>query len=193
MEQPTSHAHEEKSRASIYLVIGIILIIVAVIAILPFLIRGSTIASGSYPEPESSESITCEGTDLTYPAIDPRDASRTAAKITATFKKDILGSIALTYSLYYDTTDRINASLNTNHANLNLATQKEGLGSDIFNLHFNKLSDRLEFHLYTEAKDISATSAKYLLLDTYPDTGTYTKSLIESAYQSTGLKCTTQK
>lgn len=192
MEGDASHTSHKKSSSSIFLIVGIIFIIIAIAIALIFFPRGKSTTTGSYPEPESSESITCEATGLTYPAIDPRDASHTITKITATFKKDTLDSISLAYSLYYDTADRINASLNTNHANLNLATQKEGLGSDIFNLHFNKLSDRLEFHLYAEAKDISATSAKYLLLNTYPDTGTYTKSLIESTYQAAGLKCATK-
>lgn len=190
MEEHTSH---KKSSSSIFLVVGTILIIIAIVIALIFFPRGESTTTGSYPAPESSESITCEATDLAYPAIDPRDASRTTTKITATFKKDMLDSIALTYSLYYDTTDQVNASLNANQANLNLATQKEGLGSNIFNLHFNKFSDRLEFHLYTEAKNISATSAKYLLLNTYPDTDAYTKSFIESAYQAASLNCTTKK
>lgn len=189
MEQSTSRAHEEKSRASIYLVIGIILIIVAVVAILLFLMRGSTTVSGGYPEPESSESITCEASDIDFPVLKTADIADKTARVTATFNKDALVSIAFVYSMYYGSSNAVNGGEAVQHAAINLSSQGEGLGPDIFNLHFNKLSNRLELRLYTDASHIDLKSAKYLMLTEYPDNGIYTKSHIQTIYENQGYKC----
>ncbi|MBQ3348646.1 hypothetical protein IJG90_03990 [Candidatus Saccharibacteria bacterium] len=171
------------------LVAGILLFVVAGVLIIWFFLHGETTVTGGFPEPESSESISCEVTGKVNDIFNIDDTSKVTTRVTATFLESKLSSISLVYSLYYNDSTAIGASESKNHAAINLATQSEGLGSDIFNLHFNKLTDRLEIRLYTEADNINNKNSKYLMMNGLSDDGAYTKTLIEKIYESQGFKC----
>lgn len=181
---------EEKKKKSmstwpIVIVIMIVLVMVAVVLIVQM--QGSTTTSGSFPEPESTESITCTNDNEVMSVFDTSRATGKKTRVVAIFEKGKLDHISVTYSLSYDSAEAIKDSNNINQNKINLATQNEGLGADIFNLHFSKLSSSLEVSMYAEAQDISSVSAKYLMLE--QASGNYSETNIEKVYTSQGFKC----
>lgn len=168
---------------------GLAIIVVVVTLVLCLALRGNTSTTGAFPNPETSEYISCEATGVTNSIFDVSNASSYSTRAVATFNSSKLSSVSVSYTLNYANESEVNGSEAINHAALNLATQKEGLGADIFNAHFSKLSDRLEIRLYAEADDITTTSSKYLMLNT---AGSYSMSSIKQNYQSQGFACTSK-
>lgn len=175
-----------KNKASILIISGVVLIVIAIVLILNFFMRGETTVSGNFPDPEVSESISCELNSADDTILDLTDVTRASTKVNAVFVKKQLSSISLTYSLYYNSEEKINTSEAKNHANFNLSSQENGLGANIFNLHFTKLKDRLEIRMYAESKDITDKSSEYLLLR---NTSNLSQSAVEKNYTDKGFKC----
>lgn len=181
---------EEKKKKSVPtwpIVIMIMVALVLVATVLIIQMQGTTTTSGSFPEPESTESITCTNDSEVMSIFDASGATSKKTRVVAIFEKGKLDHISVTYSLSYDSVGAIKDSSNINQNKINLATQNEGLGADIFNLHFSKLSSSLEITMYAEAKDISNVSAKYLMLD--QASGSYSETNIKKIYTSQGFKC----
>ncbi len=171
------------------LLIGILLIVTSAVFFVWFLLSGEVTVTGSYPDPETSNSITCTGTDIIYPYFITDGVYKTTIQTSATFEHDKLSTISLAYSMYYNNPGDISRYITVNQAGLNIATQADGLGANIFNIHFNELKDHAEARLYAEAKDISHRSAKYLMLNSAINYETYSKSVIEQIYTRQGLDC----
>jgi len=180
----------KKNRTNLAILISIMLIVATITLIIGFLLRGKTTVTGNFPDPVSSDSIICEGDNIEYPYFKTSTAEKTTTRITSTFTDGKLSSVSMVYSLFDDNSSTINNSESANHARINLATQADGLGSDIFNLHFSKLADRLEARFYAEAKDINNVSSKYLMLEPLSDNNAvYSKNFVQKNYEAKGLKC----
>lgn len=171
------------------LLIGILLIVASVVLIIWFFLKGEVTVTGSYPKPETSDSITCIGADIPYPYFRTDGVSKTIINVTGVFEDDKLSTISLIYSIYYSNPNDVNRNIAVNQANINLATQADGLGSNIFNIHFSEFSDHIDARFYAEAKDITARSSKYLMLNSALEHDTYSKSLVEKIYTKQGLDC----
>lgn len=162
-------------------------IIIALVAW--FFMNGETKVTGNFPDAESSESISCEALNIDYPFFNTDGANKKSARIATTFSDNELDSISLIYSLYYNSAEDITHSETVNHTNINFSSQKDGLGPDVHNLHFNKAADHLEARFYAKASDINSENAKYLMLNGLPDGDNYSKSLIEIIYEGQGFNC----
>ena len=160
------------------LLIGILLIVASVVLIIWFFLKGEVTVTGSYPKPETSDSITCIGADIPYPYFRTDGVSKTIINVTGVFEDDKLSTISLIYSIYYSNPNDVNRNIAVNQANINLATQADGLGSNIFNIHFSEFSDHID-----------ARSSKYLMLNSALEHDTYSKSLVEKIYTKQGLDC----
>ncbi|MBQ9180780.1 hypothetical protein IJ135_01645 [Candidatus Saccharibacteria bacterium] len=181
---------EQKSKNTVnwLMLAGLLLMVGAVVLILIFFMQGETTVSGDFPEPQSSESIACEATNVAYPFFKEDEATSKTLKINMMMSRDKLSSISLNYTLNYATEKEASSSEAVNHAALNLSTQGEGLGADIFGAHYSVGTSSLKFGLYAHADDITEKSAKYLMLEDYPSTG-YTKNYLTQNYAAKGLKC----
>lgn len=180
--------HSGKKTWKVWLVmLGIVAIIVAVVLVLVMLMQGSTKTSGEFPEPEETESITCVKDGAVLSVLDTRNATRLQTKATAVFVKDKMDNISIQYSMGYGSEEGVKDSRNINHVKMNLATQDEGLGPDIFNLRFTSLGNDLEVRMYAEAEKITNVSAKYLMLEQLA--GNYSMNAVKSNYVSQGFTC----
>ena len=179
----------KKSLTNWTMIAGILLVIAAVVLIIWFFLRGETTVSGNYPDPVTSRSLSCVGNNIPYPFFDDSNTTKTEIQTTSVFSENKLESTSLIYSLYYTDTSSIDGAEGINHAKINLATQSEGLGSDIFYLHFSKLNDRLEARLYAKADEINNKNSKYLMLNGLTEGSVYTENLVKTIYESQGLKC----
>ncbi len=165
-----------KSKKILAPVIIIAIIIAAII--MTILMRGETKTSGQNPENVIGESLICENQSTIYPFFGYDNARARNLRISANFYKDELDTIALTYTLYYDTPGQIEASEAHNHADMGISFGKNNLGADPFNVHFTKLNDSIRMELYITFKDLTPIAAKYFMIELY-DEITLPKTLSE--------------
>lgn len=173
------------------ILIGVILILIAGILLLCFLLKGEVTTSGNWPEPETTESLSCEIIGLDYPFFEFNNSTKETTEINAVFKDDELDTISLVQKLFYDNVDSITKSEAINHASMNLSFADSNLDADAFKANYAKLSDNLKMSLFAERKELNNLSAKYFLLDEAH--GQYDRPVVETLYTTKGFSCTTEQ
>ena len=169
--------------------VGMLLVIVAIVLLGWFFLKGETKVSGNWPEPETAQSIACEAEGVLYPFFKYDNSDKKTMTIKAIFKNDVLYSIALTSMLYYSDATKIERSESENHAAVNLKSQAEGLGADVMNSKYSKLGDGMKMSMYALAKNVTSETAKYLMLDVNPGNSQYSLSLIKEIFTKKGFNC----
>lgn len=173
--------------SEVFVAIGMFLVIVAVVLLLAFFLRGQTTVSGENPDVKSTISLNCVSDDYKYDFFPYDNSDNKNLKIDIIFENEKVSSASLVYMLYYQNAENITESDAENHASMNINFSKDGLEADALNANFSKLSDGLKMSLYANIEDINDVTSKYFLLD-YFDKG-YTIKNIQRIYESKGLIC----
>ena len=173
--------------SEVFVAIGMFLVIVAVVLLLAFFLRGQTTVSGENPDVKSTISLNCVSDDYKYDFFPYDNSDNKNLKIDIIFENEKVSSASLVYMLYYQNAENITESDAENHASMNINFSKDGLEADALNANFSKLSDGLKMSLYANIEDINDVTSKYFLLD-YFDKG-YTIKNIQRVYESKGLIC----
>lgn len=173
--------------SEVFVAIGMFLVIVAVVLLLAFFLRGQTTVSGENPDVKSTISLNCVSNDYKYDFFPYDNSDNKNLKIDIIFENEKVSSASLVYMLYYQNAENITESDAENHASMNINFSKDGLEADALNANFSKLSDGLKMSLYANIEDINDVTSKYFLLD-YFDKG-YTIKNIQRIYESKGLIC----
>ena len=177
---------KKKSKTNWFLTIGISLILTAVVLAICFFLQGETKVTGNWPEPETTESLTCGVEGLAYPLFKYDNSDKKTTKVTVIFSDDRLKTISLVQQQYYNSSSEIERSEAENHAAMNLRMQDEGLGADALEMHFARLADNLKMSLYADAAKINGSTAKYFELE---GVSKYNKATIQAAYEQKGFGC----
>lgn len=173
--------------SEVFVAAGMFLVIVAVVLLLAFFLRGQTTVSGENPDVKSTISLNCVSDDYRYDFSPYDNSDNKNLKIDIIFENEKVSSASLVYMLYYQNAENITESDAENHASMNINFSKDGLEADALNANFSKLSDGLKMSLYANIEDINDVTSKYFLLD-YFDKG-YTIKNIQRIYESKGLIC----
>lgn len=173
--------------SEVFVAAGMFLVIVAVVLLLAFFLRGQTTVSGENPDVKSTISLNCVSNDYKYDFFPYDNSDNKNLKIDIIFENEKVSSASLVYMLYYQDVESITESDAENHASMNINFSKDGLEADALNANFSKLSDGLKMSLYANIEDINDVTSKYFLLD-YFDNG-YTIKNIQRVYESKGLIC----
>lgn len=173
--------------SEVFVAAGMFLVIVAVVLLLAFFLRGQTTVSGENPDVKSTISLNCVSDDYKYDFFPYDNSDNKNLKIDIIFENEKVSSASLVYMLYYQDVESITESDAENHASMNINFSKDGLEADALNANFSKLSDGLKMSLYANIEDINDVTSKYFLLD-YFDKG-YTIKNIQRVYESKGLIC----
>lgn len=173
--------------SEVFVAAGMFLVIVAVVLLLAFFLRGQTTVSGENPDVKSTISLNCVSNDYKYDFFPYDNSDNKNLKIDIIFENEKASSASLVYMLYYQNAENITESDAENHASMNINFSKDGLEADALNANFSKLSDGLKMSLYANIEDINDVTSKYFLLD-YFDRG-YTIKNIQRIYESKGLIC----
>lgn len=168
--------------------LGLCLLIIAVILIVIFFLNGSTTIYNDGGEIATTESITCESSEVSYPFFAFDNSDRKQLKINVLLSNNKIDQLSLIYRLYYNSSSDINTSETLNHANMNKHFGISGLTADALGAKYSKLDDSLQLTLNSKAKEINEISAKYYLLDEAANY--YNKETITKNYNSKGLDCT---
>ncbi len=171
---------------------GISLILIAAALLVCFFLNGKTTVTGGWPEPETSESLSCEAEGRAYPFFRYDNSTKKTTKITAVFKNDVLKTISLVHELYYNSSAEITQSEAENHAALNLRMQDERLGADALGANYAKLEDRMKMSLFADADKLNSGTVKYFELD-WTESGEYNLATARKNYEAKGYKCATSE
>lgn len=178
----------KKSKTNWPATIGITLILTAIVFFVCLFLQSETKTTGNWPEPEISESLTCEVEGRLYPFFNYDNSEKKITKINAIFKNDNINTVSLVHKLYYDNDEQIIKSEAENHAAMNLKTQAEGLGPDALGANYSRLSDSLKMSLYVRNDDINSNTVKYFELD-WVDDGAYNLMTTKAIYEKKGFVC----
>jgi len=170
------------------MIVSMLLICVAAVCILMFFMQGQTTISSGHDGTEVQERLACEAHTIAYPLFDYDNSDNKSIKINAVFVDDELNSISLIYKLYYGSSEEVNKSESVNHAALNIISQSEGLGPDVFEATYSKLRDGLQLSLYASKSEINDKTLKYFMLEDL-DGISYSREKIMDVYANKGLKC----
>lgn len=163
--------------------VGIILVITTIILILLFLLRGTTVIQGEYPDNEKSESLTCIVENTTYSFMKD-DGEGIKIKINTIFTKNVISSISLTATKTYSDELSANQALARMMANMNRSFDTE-LGAGAFNATYSTNEAVAQMNLYANADALKAEYLKYFMIDDLPQT----IEQYQSNYESQGFKC----
>lgn len=145
--------------------IGIFLIIVSVILIIIFLLKGQTTVVGQNGSIINSESLVCESENQNYQFLSYDHAIRKTAKISALFNNNELSSISLLYTLYYSDSELIEASRTINSSQLNVFYSKDGLPANSFSKSVSSNNAVVTISLYADKTNFNNETSKYFMAD----------------------------
>jgi len=185
MEEESS----KKSGTNWPLVMVISFFLTVTVSIICLLLQGETKVTRDWPEPKTSISLVCETEGRLYPFFVYDNSTKKTTKINIIFKDNVIYAASLIHELYYNTSEEIEKSEAENHAAFNLKTQGEGLGPDIFEANYAKLSNRLKMSLYAKADIINFETVKYLELD-WGESENYNLETVRKIYESKDYHCT---
>lgn len=145
--------------------IGIFLIIVSIVTITMFLLKGQTAVTGQNGSIVSSESLVCESENQNYQFLSYDYATRKTTKISALFNNNELSSISLIYTLYYSDSELIETSRTVNSAQLNVFYSKDGLSANSFFKSVSSNDATVIISLYTDKTNFNNKTSKYFMAD----------------------------
>lgn len=170
----------------LWVLLGIIFIVVAVVLVILFLLQGKTFMSTSDGELKNTSALSCTGTDIEYPFI-VNDTKNHSMKIKIIFQSGQLNTISLTYQMYYDSVSKIEQNVTDSSIALDKAFYQDGLPPDSLGSKFSALSNSAQMSIFSEAANLNDITAKYFLLE---DTeNNYTQNNLKEAYEEKGLEC----
>lgn len=154
-----------KSKSNTIIIICAALVsIIAVVCIILFLTKGSTVVSGSYPENQKSVSLRCSADGFGYPFFRYDESNSKNTKIYVIFYENAVDSISINHTLYYDNIEESTGSEAQNHASMGIHFAEDGLGADPFSAHYSKQQDKMSMTLYAKAQELNNVSSKYFLI-----------------------------
>lgn len=154
-------------KSSWLMLLGSILVIVALILVIWFFLRGKTTISGSTPGISKDNSMSCTISDQEYPFFRDNNAEKTETKIIALFDDANFKSISLLYTLYFNNNEQVKNSEANNHAAMNIHYGEDGLLADALYSAYSMQEKKLTFSISAGTNDFNTTTSKYFLASGY--------------------------
>ena len=155
---------ERRTKTNWMTAMGLALLIIAVLLIIWFFLKGETRVSGGYPGAENSKSISCTRDGLSYPFFTYDGAEKKTTEVNIIFNNENVGSISLIQKMYYDNTESATKSSTSNHVAMNNSFGSD-LGADALGANYNVTDNVMRLSLYARGSDFNAATRKYFLAD----------------------------
>lgn len=190
MKKEEKENERRLNKKSIFALIAFILVLVFVVILIIFLLRGQTTVSGEYPEDVKDRSLVCRVEYLSYPIFTYDGSDKKDLEVSIIFGQSSARSISLKYNLYYSDAEKIKASEAINHAAMNKSFGADSLHADALGISYARLSDRMSTSLYSQFGKVDSVSAKYFMIDRYEDYS-IPSSLeeLKANYERKGFSC----
>ena len=175
-----------------FLILGVALIIsVSLIVGLPFYLSGHISVTGENPEPELTDGVTCESTELSYPFVNTsRGETGHIISVKMIFQSDELDSLGFYYDTYYSDDEDLRTAFDTINASLNTSLSNAGLisGQDL-NVYFYKGVDNVRVSLYVDSNNVIGKALLRFMMLEVEDGVSLEKSDFINGYESQGFSC----
>lgn len=190
MEDNSSIKHKNKGGL---ISIGLIFILLAIILIIFFLLRGEININGKWNGQKIIETATCESDDVIYPIFQYNNTNNRLLKIVSTFNDKVLENISLTYQLKYDDITLAEKSDAENQAAMNFSFGDDGYKAYAFDAKYSNIDGVFQMTLYIKSEDLDDRALKYFMLDGLSNSKQYTQDIIVNTYVNKGLNCIYKK
>ena len=180
----------KKIRSPIWLLpVSVVLLVLIMVLLVVFFTHGEVVITGSYPEVESTDSITCTTDGLVYPIFVDNKSNEQTTRIIAIFSDGQLKSISLEYTLSYQNEADALSSEPVMHAAMNKSFSNHDLPAEALNVRYSVMQSNMRMSLNANSDKINNNTAVYFLLDEILDNN-YNKTSIKRLYAGKGFRCT---
>lgn len=167
--------------------IGIILILVAIVLITIFLLRGETTVINNETETERRITVSCEIAGLEYPFFRYDNSIKKTTKVAFLFSNEKFKTISLSQAMYYDDGDLVKNSEAQNHAAMGISFGENGLDANALSSAYSMQADKMVMTLYATENDFNINTSKYFLAQGYSSKSTVDG--LKKNYAAQGFTC----
>lgn len=178
----------KKAERIALMAMGGVLLVIAMVLLVIFLIRGQTKIQGGNPEPVGSTALSCESSITKYPFFEDDNATARNLRVNAILENDKVKSISLFYKLTYKTESRAAKEKDLLRAAISTALQNSGVGVNVINDTYVSDGTELTMNLYLNGSKLDEVTEGYFMLDNTSG-AEYNMVNLQKMLAAKGLKC----
>ena len=144
---------------------GILLIIISIILIAVFLLKGQTTVTGQNGSITTVKSLVCETDNPEYQFLSYDNSDKKNAKVSVLFNANGINSISLLFTLHYSDSKAVDSSRAINSANLYIFYGEDGLPANSFSKSLSSDNEKVTISLYASRDDFNSMTSKYFMAD----------------------------
>lgn len=197
--EPASHGQknqkkksEKKNKTRIIKLIVFFSILIGIVLVLFFFLRGTNTTSGRFPDNIKNISLDCSSNSTTYSYTDKVNPKATEMKITMVFYgEQNLSSASLKYTMNFETPHDAGVAESVTHAQFAKALASSGLKFEEFDNKFSIIDNNLVLTLYFPKTITDEKTGSFFLVKNLPEENRLPKSLREyqKNYESQDFIC----
>lgn len=161
-----------------------VFVLIALVLILLFLLKGETSTTGQYPENDKSETLACTIEELKYPFLTDGSIVGENATVKMIFTDDNVDAVSFVLRVIYSSNSAAHVGSARLHADMNTSFGST-LGPDALGARYTVDGNVSQLSLYGKKTDINSNSRKYLLINNE----IFTKQEFAKNYVDQGFKC----
>ncbi|MBR3204492.1 hypothetical protein IKF81_02300 [Candidatus Saccharibacteria bacterium] len=168
------------------------ILLLAIIIIIFYLLRGKNTISGQYPENIRNESLSCEKEKSDYEKANLKEIENSDIKINIIFNdKKAVKSISLIYTAIFPTEKDAYATEAVSHAFFNKSLEASGYSASKFSNKYARYDNKLILSLTANGNEIDSFSAPFFMIKTNEGDEVNMNNLesYRSMYESQGFTC----
>lgn len=157
---------KKNQKSIIFRIVLVSIIVLSVVCLLFYALKGKTTSTGSFPAAIRTESLTCTAQKIPYEKLSTGSDAKSKTRIIAVFgDPGQLVKLSLDYTLEYDDEDSAKADEPRLYAIFAKNLANDGLAFSELNNKLTIHKNKVTLSLFAEQNDITMFSAPYFLLE----------------------------
>jgi len=186
-QEPIFKYKKYLSRAAI-----VIVVMIAVLLLISFALKGKTTVSGEYPANIKTGAIVCNKNNASYPYIDAPDSESHrmgSVRIVGTYNESkIIEKIALDFTTIFNDKGEAEVGKAYMHGEFGKRLSADDLSFSEFDNNFSLVDKKVVVSLFAPIDKINEHNYQYLLLKSKPDRNLLVNAFTQN-YQGLGYNC----
>ncbi|MBQ3348592.1 hypothetical protein IJG90_03700 [Candidatus Saccharibacteria bacterium] len=163
--------------------LGMGLILVAIILIIWFFLRGQTITSGGHPDPVSNDTLNCKNVGMLYPYFSYDESEDKKIEVNIIFSDNVINSISLMADLKYNNEAKVKQSSDINQIALSKSLNNAGLDESSLSAKYSNTGDGFRMSIYATSEKLTTVTKKFFLIsDNSKSVEAYEKSYTDQGF-----------